>query len=318
MDRLGASRHWLIWAAVVPVAIWALIRAFGLDRQPPIVPLIAYTPYVTLVALFVLGIAVALENWAAALLVTAASAALLAAVAPRALGDPEAIPPGSTELRVLSSNIHLGHADPAALVRMVRRLRPDVLCVQELTPRFARELKADGILRLLPHDVLSIEAHASGGGIFSTMPLRALPAPRAFSLRMPRARVELPGGGSVRFVDIHTAQPKPGNILLWRLGLDSLPATGSPQSPWVLAGDFNATVDFSQLRDVIDGGYRDAAGVVGMGLEPTWPRGRDFPPPVTIDHVLADARLAVAGFRVEDLPGSDHRAVFARLGVPAG
>lgn len=316
MERLGASRHWLIWAAVVPVAIWAVIRAFGLDRQPPIVPLIAYTPYVAVLALLVLGIAVALENWAAALLATAATAALLAAVAPRAIGDPEAIPPGSTELRVLSSNIHLGHADAGALVRMVRRLRPDVLCVQELTPRFSHELEADGILRLLPHAVLSIEPHHSGGGIFSRLPVRPLPAPRAFVLRMPRARVELPGGRSVRFVDVHSAQPKPSNILLWRLGLASLPTTGPPGAPWVLAGDFNATVDFSQLRDVIDRGYRDAAEVVGMGLEPTWPRGRVFPP-VTIDHLLADRRIAVAGYRVEDLPGSDHRAVFARLAVPA-
>jgi endonuclease/exonuclease/phosphatase family metal-dependent hydrolase len=39
-------------------------------------------------------------------------------------------------------------------------------------------------------------------------------------------------------------------------------------------------------------------------------------PPVTIDHVLAPHRLGVAGYAVADLPGSDHRAVFARLAVP--
>ncbi len=316
MERLGASRHWLIWAAVVPVAIWTAIRVFGLDREAPLVPLIAYTPYVALIALVVTGIAVALENWAASLLALVATVALFAVVLPRAIGSPEAIPKGATELRVLSSNIHLGHADPAALVRMVRRLRPDVLCVQELTPHFTHELKADGLLKILPYAILSLAPQSSGGGIFSRLPAHPLRAPRAFVLRMPRAAVEVPGAGTVRFVNVHTAQPTPSRALLWRLGLESLPATGPPAAPWVLAGDFNSTLDFSQLRDVIDGGYRDAAAVSGDGLEPTWPRGRVFPLPVTIDHVLADSRLAVVGYQVEDLPGSDHRSVLARLAVP--
>ena len=56
--------------------------------------------------------------------------------------------------------------------------------------------------------------------------------------------------------------------------------------------------------------------MTGNGLEPTWPSDAVLPPPVTIDHVLADRRVKIAGYRVEDLPGSDHRAVFARLGVP--
>jgi hypothetical protein len=37
---------------------------------------------------------------------------------------------------------------------------------------------------------------------------------------------------------------------------------------------------------------------------------------VTIDHVIADDRLGITGYSVEDLPGSDHRAVFAALVVP--
>jgi hypothetical protein len=35
--------------------------------------------------------------------------------------------------------------------------------------------------------------------------------------------------------------------------------------------------------------------------------------PDHIDHVLADRRLGVADFGVEDLPGSDHRAIHAQL-----
>jgi len=55
-------------------------------------------------------------------------------------------------------------------------------------------------------------------------------------------------------------------------------------------------------------------GCPGWGLK-SWV-GRLFPPPVTIDHVLADERLGISDYSVEDLPGSDHRAVFAALVVP--
>ena len=63
-------------------------------------------------------------------------------------------------------------------------------------------------------------------------------------------------------------------------------------------------------------GYRDAADVAGEGLEPTWPQDEYRSPPVTIDHVLADRRIGFADYDVLDLPGSDHRAVFARLVLP--
>lgn len=67
------------------------------------------------------------------------------------------------------------------------------------------------------------------------------------------------------------------------------------------------------LREVLDRGYRDAATVTGKGLEPTWPNRRRFPPLIAIDHVLADERIGIADFAVADLPGTDHRAVFATV-----
>jgi hypothetical protein len=37
---------------------------------------------------------------------------------------------------------------------------------------------------------------------------------------------------------------------------------------------------------------------------------------ITIDHVLADRRFGVAEYGVDDLPGSDHRAIHATLVLP--
>jgi endonuclease/exonuclease/phosphatase family metal-dependent hydrolase len=65
---------------------------------------------------------------------------------------------------------------------------------------------------------------------------------------------------------------------------------------------------------VLATGYTDAAATTGHGLAPTW-SVRRMPPLVTIDHVLTDSRAGAADVRVYDLPGSDHRALFADLRV---
>jgi endonuclease/exonuclease/phosphatase (EEP) superfamily protein YafD len=116
-------------------------------------------------------------------------------------------------------------------------------------------------------------------------------------------------------VDVHHYPPELGQVGRWRAGLESLPPTGPGGSAWILAGDFNATLDHAELRDVLDRGYRDAADTTGMGLTATWPARGSRLPPVTIDHVLADRRLGIADYAVEDVPGTDHRAVFARLAI---
>jgi endonuclease/exonuclease/phosphatase (EEP) superfamily protein YafD len=317
--RTGAARYWLIWAAVIPILLWAVVRLFGLDSERgfPLVPLIAYTPYAAAGALLVAGVAVALRNWAAATVAAAATACLLAVVVPRAAGHGEALSAGAEELRVLSGNLHRGTAQAGALVALVERLRPDVLSVQELTPGFAKRLEAAGISRLLPHVLLSAQQGAGGGGLYSRLPIwRRGPSPLA-TFHMRWGALRLADGRVVRVVEVHPYAPTRGNIALWRESLATLPSADPSGPPRILAGDFNSTLDFADLRDLLDTGYRDAGEVTGRGLEATWPQGRILPPPVTIDHVFADERIAILGYSVEGLPGSDHRAVFARLAIPA-
>lgn len=315
MDRVGLRRYPWLWVAVIPIALWAFVRVFGLERGFPLLPMMAFTPYAAAAALLIAGLTVALRNWAAATLAGLAAVCLLAAVLPRAIGSGEDAPTGGVELLVLSANVLRGHADPEALVETIRHRDPDVLTVQELPPEYAARLQRAGIGRLLPEQFLAVSPGAFGGGIYARLPLRRLPGPTVQHLRMQRAAVALPGGRAVRIVNVHPYTPTRNQIGRWRHGLESLPSTGAG-APWVLAGDFNATLDHAELRDVLARGYRDAAEVTGQGLTATWPVDDWHSLPVTIDHVLADARLAVLGYAVDDLPRSDHRAVFARLAVP--
>lgn len=313
---MGARRYWLIWFAVAPVVLWTLVRLFGLDRGFPLVPLMAFTPYAAIAALLVAGIALALRNWAAAAVAGLATLCLAAMVLPRAVGDGTVEAAGRETFTVLSANVYVGKADAGALVDLVDHYEVDLLCIQELTPRFARDLRREGIGRRLPEAIEEMRQGASGGGIYSRSPLRPLAAGSPSFFRQPRAALRLSDGGGLRVVDVHPLTPSPKGVDAWEDSLGDLPATGEG-TPWILVGDFNATLDHSQLGELLERGYRDAADVAGAGLEPTWPaEGRSLPPFITIDHVLADRRLGIVDYEVEELPGSDHRPVLVELRLP--
>jgi len=315
LSRSAAGRYWPVWLLVAPILAWTAVRAFGLERGYPLVGLMAFTPCVAVAALLATGIAIALRNWAAAAVAALATVCLGAAVLPRAVGSELEDPAGHTTVTVLAANIHHGTADPAALVALAERLHPDLLSVEELTPTFARELRADGIGRLLPESHLAVHTNVSGTGLYARHSLTALPEPARFQFRMPRALMTLPGGRSLRVVAVHPYPPLRGRVDEWSAALASLPAAGAGV-PWVLPGDFNATLDLAAFRALVGRGYRDAAEAAGKGLEPTWPVGQTMPPTIAIDHVLADRRLGIAAYGVLDLPGSDHRAIYARLVLP--
>ncbi|HEY0319219.1 MAG TPA: endonuclease/exonuclease/phosphatase family protein [Solirubrobacterales bacterium] len=313
---MGAGRFWPIWAATAPIALLALLRAFGLETGGPLATAMFFTPFAAIAALLVAGVAVALRNWMAATIAAIAMVYLMAAVLPRAIGDETEPAAGHETLTVLSANVELGGADPTALTALVDRYRPDLLSVQELTPAFARRMRRAGIGRRLPHSVLMARPKGHGAGLYSRFPLTRLPQQTHFLFRMPRAGIVLPDGRRLRVVAVH---PQPPNMSFdrWREALQSLPAPGGRGAAWVLVGDFNASFDQAEFRNLVDAGYRDAGEATGKGLEPTWPSDQVFPwGLITIDHVLADSRLGVAEYGVDGLPGSDHRAIHAQLVLP--
>jgi endonuclease/exonuclease/phosphatase family metal-dependent hydrolase len=317
LNRAGARRYWWIWAAVIPILIWTVIRLFGLEGGYPLVAMMAFTPYVAIAALLVAGVSVALRNWATATLAALAMLCLAAVILPRTIGSETADAAGHETLTVLSTNIHHGTADPNAVVALVDRYHPDLLSVQELTPTFAAKLRRAGIERRLPESMLLVHRSASGAGLYSRLPLTPLPHQTRFFFRMPRAALTMPDGRHLRVVGVHPYPPLSKNVGRWQAALESLPSAGEG-TPWVLAGDFNGTFDQAEFRDVVDRSYNDAGAVTGKGLEPTFPTmgHRLLPPSITIDHVLADRRLGIADYGVNDLPGSDHRAVHATIVLP--
>jgi endonuclease/exonuclease/phosphatase family metal-dependent hydrolase len=102
----------------------------------------------------------------------------------------------------------------------------------------------------------------------------------------------------------------------WRRGLRALPRADPSGFPRIMAGDYNATLDHRELRDLIGSGYVDVADALGDGLRPTWPETRRLPAAVAIDHVLIDPRFVARSLDVRPVLYTDHRALVARVALP--
>src|SRR5215218_6699825 len=151
---------------------WTLIRLLGLERGWPLVPLLAYTPHVALLALLGAAVAAWRRRWAEALVAGACDAVLVALLVPRAV--PDRAPPGApgVRLRVLAANVAGNSAAAHTVLDQIRPWNVDVLSIVELAPRVARAYDAAGARAMFPHRALRPLPGFSGTGLYSRLPLR--------------------------------------------------------------------------------------------------------------------------------------------------
>jgi endonuclease/exonuclease/phosphatase (EEP) superfamily protein YafD len=307
----------LAWMAVTPFAAWAIARLGGLERGSFATQIMTGTPYAAAGSLVPLLLAVLSRKRTVTAAALVTTAAMGFAVIPRALPSRQPAATGPT-LRIMSSNLLFGRADADTVVALVRRLRPDVLSTQELTPDAVERLDAAGLKSIMPYRILKDEWSASGSGLYARYPLTELDDLfHAVGHNMPAASMALPDGQIVQIVDVHPFTPLGPQVTQWTEGLRDLPSAQQNGPFRVLVGDFNSSLDHAELRKVVARGYADAGDSTGKGLIPTWPANKRVPPIITIDHLLADQRLAILDYSVHKIPQTDHRSIFAELRLPA-
>ena len=136
---------------------------------------------------------------------------------------------------------------------------------------------------------------------------------------VPSAVVMPVSGEGPTIVAVHAVAPRVEAMERWQSDLSWI-ADQCPQGDFILAGDFNATIDHMASLGVDGGdmGYcRDAAVLTGTGSTGTWPA--DYPGLLgaPIDHVMASQNWNPTGSLVLGAQGSDHRALVVQLD-PAG
>jgi len=216
-------------------------------------------------------------------------------------------------LRLVSANLGNGRADPGAFADLIGRLQPDVVAVQEITPR-----QAGALAEVLPYGDLAPSWRFVGMGIALRKPGRV----RSLMLGYRHAWVaDVPSGegASVEVLNVHIRAPHlapPWRTFRLRRGqLRAIESylEGSPDAPRAVLGDLNSTARWPLHRRLarrLTDAAAAAARRKGRRPQRTWTPSPGIPRLFRIDHVLVRG-LEVDDFHVFPIEGSDHSAVVA-------
>ena len=220
---------------------------------------------------------------------------------------------------MLAANVAANDEAAGRVLSAVRRLDVDVFSVLELPPELARAYDAAGVRSLFPHRALRPLPGFEGTGLYSRLPLRAVPGPPGTQFGLAAAQLRPPGAAPVEIVrgpparsegsgrgrsmasrdaDAADRGLRAGARAGRRFQRDARPRRAAARARPRLPGRRRA------------GGRRATPHVAGRPAH----RARA----VTIDHVLADRRVRVISVRSVAIPGSDHRGVLAELVLPRG
>lgn len=202
---------------------------------------------------------------------------------------------------VVTANLYNGRARPESITDLLRRIRPDLLAVQELSPN-----QAAGIEDLLPYGVLDPRDDHLGLGIASATPIEVERLPMthrdAWVGRHPR----------VELINIHVTSPlqRPisESLRFRRLQLDELRhhLSTRPSGPRLVVGDLNSTPWWPFYRGLRTR-MEDGVASVGRAAR-TWGPLAAGPALLRIDHVFVQ-QVEVIRTSTHRLKGGDHRAL---------
>jgi endonuclease/exonuclease/phosphatase (EEP) superfamily protein YafD len=306
-------------AALIVAAVGLGARHLPISGHPTLI-LAAAAPYLAVAApaaVLLLGLG---RRYVLTLVAFALTVAALWVYVPRYLAS-SAPDVAAVDVRVLTANLYLGQADPAAFVSLARD-GADIVAVQELTQQMADGLSAAGMDTAFPYRVIAPAPNSSGIGLWSRHPVVHSGRIDGFTLPMIGTRIRIPGVRvDTTVLSVHLPGPWPTPIEGWASDIARLPDTlrevgnSAGAGAVIVAGDFNATLDMAPFRRLLDQGYGDAGADAGAGLARTYPGGRSWPPVIGIDHILTK-NAAAATERTVVVPGADHRGLLATIRVP--
>jgi len=311
--------RWLLVAAgavaVVPVVATLVLRQVDVT-SPHIVAYVAGTPLVLAAGVASMLLFALARSGLGAAVAGVLTAVLALTQVPLYLGTASAAS-GATPLTVLTINLHYGSGDAAAIVDTVRAEGVDVLATEELTKPAVDALRAAGIDDVLPYATLNPGGAQHGNGLWTSAPLTSSPVPSGFD-HPPVAATMAVAGRTMLVACVHPISPYPDDTAEWDAEMGLLQGwLAGVDSPAIFAGDFNATPDHRQFRDVLATGFADAATQVGTGWLPTYPANRRrLPLLITIDHVLTNDGIVATSVARVNIPDTDHVGLLVRLAVP--
>lgn len=262
---------------------------------------------------------------AAALAVAVAGGAVYAFASGGPRRTPQAPPPGTPALTVMTYNVNFGIAGDAATIDVIRAAGADLVLLQETNRAWERALRRDLALEYPHMRFEDPSTYVAGGmGVLSKRPILVsdspVPSPVGWFFGW---RVEVDTAlGRIQVLNVHLRPPlsRPGKPLRGYFATRSdrvtemraFLATLKPGMPALIAGDFNEDDDGAAVDLALDRGMDNALPPFHpQATTWRWPVG-SFTARTRLDHILyEDAVLHCYDAKVLYLGSSDHFPVVA-------
>lgn len=340
MLRLFGILITVLFAIATAVIVWP--QFFQLETTFPIAQIVASRALVlavfAVIALLALLMLIArpLRGFAASILIVALIGAGATALvgATRGLGTGSLPQKTDAALRVLTWNTNGAAVSAEQIARVIAEQKVDVVALPETSEQVGEQIAIrmrDAGDPMWVHHVNIRPDVVNGPQAWQTTILISADLGRYSVIDSSRdgssntgsvpSAVAMPvNGEGPTIVAVHAVAPREKAMTGWRSDLEWI-ADQCPEGDFILAGDFNATLDHMTSFGS-DGGTmgrcHDAASATGNGMMGTWPAS--VPPLLgaPIDHVMSsDDWRATGSVVLDDAGGSDHRALVVQL-EPAG
>lgn len=242
----------------------------------------------------------------------------------RGLEDPDQLGPdrgittagiGNGEITVLTYNTLGGSVDTAHLADQIKHNGVDVVVLPETATARGdqmRELLAERGLTFQQFDTGTDEYQPEFGSTVilvseamgEYMQVTSAPGHPASVTVVPA------NGAGPRITGVHPFAPTLESLDKWRADIDTTYSLCSEPGPFIMAGDFNSTIDHQRL---VGGTCNDAGIEAGAGGLGTWPTRIPHLLGTPIDRVLHDGSYVGVDAMLVESGTSDHRGLIVRL-----
>ncbi len=239
-------------------------------------------------------------------------------------------PPDAGALQVMAYNVMFDAATPDKSIDLIEREDPDVLCLTELTPGFAKRFN-DRLGARYPHRSFEPRSGTWGVGMASKRPLSSAKVYLQKPHRMPALEAQLGGAeGPLTVACLHLfpsgAKQRKADGLFQTMHKNAALRTQQARAilarypaekgPVLLLGDMNEGVDGGAMAAFAGADFQRACDLATSKCGPTYPGATSALPAIwQVDHILGRG-VTFESARVVRAGGSDHFPVTARLKPP--
>jgi endonuclease/exonuclease/phosphatase (EEP) superfamily protein YafD len=233
-------------------------------------------------------------------------------VLPLYFGKPA--PTKEKPVRAMLLNINAGNGNTEQVLEMIGKANPDILLLEEVTPKWASEL--EGLNSTYPYRIAEPQTNCFGIMLLSKYPLEHGQVVQIGTAGLPSiiAEAYLPGG-VVSIIGTHPLPPVGAERSKERNAqLAELPSIVMEQKyPVLLIGDLNVTPFSYWFRHLLsESGLKNS--MQGFGHQPSWPSGQFFLR-IPLDHMLHSPEIIIHNRMIGGDVGSDHFPVIVDFTV---